>query len=66
MLAGAEFFTAVGPLNTIRLSVLRVAKYSGSPIEYFMTMPIGDFYEWVKVVNEEVKRENKEIEKGGE
>jgi len=27
-----------------------------------MEMPIGEFYAWIKVMNAEIERENKEVE----
>ena len=42
---------------------MRLAKYTKTPIGYFMEMPIDEFYEWVQVMNAEIKRENKELEK---
>jgi hypothetical protein len=62
MREGAGFFTQCGEISTIRLSALRLAKYSNTPIGYFMEMPIGEFYAWIKVMNAEIERENKEVE----
>ena len=42
---------------------MRLAKYTKTPISYFMDLPLDEFYEWIKVTNEEIKRENKELEK---
>ena len=36
---------------------MRLAKYSKSPMDYFLEASIGDFYEWVRVMNEEIDRE---------
>ena len=41
----------------------RFAKYSKSPIDYFLEAPIGDFYAWVKVMNEEINRKNEAVKR---
>ena len=40
---------------------MRMAKYTGTSIGYFLEIPIDDFYEWIKVMNAEIDRENKAI-----
>ena len=42
---------------------MRLAKYTKTPINFFLDLPPHEFYEWVKVMNDEIKRENKELEK---
>lgn len=42
---------------------MRMAKYSRTPISYFLNLTPDEFYEWVEVMNAEIKRENKELEK---
>ena len=44
-------------IGQLRLCALRLAKYSQSLVGYFLELPIGDFYEWVKVMNEEIEQE---------
>ena len=41
-------------IRKIRTSALRLAKYSKSPIDYFLELSIGDFYAWVQTMNEEI------------
>lgn len=38
---------------------MRLSKYTKSPIEYFLEQPIGDFYAWVKTMNDEIRLERK-------
>ena len=42
---------------------MRLAKYTKTPISYFMDLPLDEFYEWIKIMNEEIKREDKEQDK---
>lgn len=63
MLDGAEFFTRqCGDLSTLRLSALRLSKYSNTSIDFFLRIPIDEFYAWIDVMNGEVARENQEME----
>lgn len=60
---GAEFFTRqCGDLSTLRLSALRLSKYSNTSIDFFLSIPIDEFYAWIDVMNGEVARENQEME----
>ncbi len=60
---GAEFFTRqCGDLSTLRLSALRLSKYSNTSIDFFLSIPIDEFYVWIDVMNGEVARENQEME----
>lgn len=63
MLESAEFFASQGAVENIRLSAMRLAKYTKTPIGWFLDQPIGDFYEWIQVMNEEVEREEEEMKK---
>lgn len=42
---------------------MRLAKYTKTPIGWFLDQSIGDFYEWIQVMNEEVEREEEEMKK---
>ena len=42
---------------------MSLAKYTKTPIGWFLEQPIGDFHEWIQVMNEEVEREEEEMEK---
>ena len=42
---------------------MRLAKYTKTPVGYYLELPIGEFYEWIKVMNAEIKRETRELEK---
>ncbi len=42
---------------------MRLAKYTKTPINYFLDLPLDEFHEWIKITNAEIKRESKEIEK---
>ena len=48
--------------------MLRMAKYSHTPISFFMSLSIDDLYGWMDTVAGEIDRQNREIErqvKGG-
>lgn len=38
---------------------MRLSKYTKSPIDFFLEQPIGDFYAWVKTMNDEIDLERK-------
>ena len=60
----AEFFVRViCRAESIRVSALRMAKYSNSSMDYFMEMPIREFQAWVETVNAEIEREQEAIKK---
>ena len=40
---------------------MRMAKYSQTPIGYFLEMPISEFLLWMEIISGEIKRENREI-----
>ena len=42
---------------------MRMAKYTNTPIDFFLNLPIDEFYDWVRSVNDEVKRENDALKK---
>ena len=42
---------------------MRLAKYTKTPVNYFLDLPLDEFHEWIKLINSEIKRENKELEK---
>jgi hypothetical protein len=50
-------------MSGLRLSALRLAKYSNTPIGWFLELPVGEFYAWMEVIGSEIKRENDEIDK---
>ena len=60
---GAGFFTQYGEISDVDLTALRMAKYSNTPIGWFLELPVGEFYSWMKVIGLEIKRENDEIKK---
>jgi hypothetical protein len=39
-----------------------MARYSRTPINVFLSMPIDEYKIWEKVINDEIKRENKALE----
>lgn len=41
----------------IRVSCLRLAKYSQSPLEFFLEMPLSDLCGWIETVNNEIEAE---------
>ena len=63
---GPGFFTRCGDVSNLRLSALRLAKYSTTSIGYFLEMPSDEFYEWVRVMNGEIERENNEMKESME
>lgn len=59
---GSEFFTGqCGEISSLRLSALRLSRYSSTSIDFFLGLPIGEFYEWISVMNAEIARENEEM-----
>lgn len=40
---------------------MRLAKYTKTPISFFLELPIGEFYDWVGTMNREIELENKTI-----
>ena len=40
-----------------------MAQFTKTPIDFFLRMPIGEFYKWVETVNAEMERESEEIKK---
>ena len=47
----------------IRVSCLRLAKYSQSPLEFFLEMPLSDLCGWIETVNNEIEAEEEAGEK---
>ncbi len=47
----------------IRVSCLRLAKYSQSPLEFFLEMPLSDLCGWIEAVNNEIEAEEEACEK---
>ena len=47
----------------MRLTVLRMSKYSSTPLGFFMELPLSELLEWTKTMNDEAKRKNDEMEK---
>ena len=39
------------------MTVLRLARYTKTPIGYFLDMPMGELVEWIEVANREAKEE---------
>ena len=39
-----------------------MARYSRTPIDFFLSIPIDEYKTWEKVINDEIKRENKAVE----
>lgn len=61
---GSRFFAPIRLIiEEIRVSCLRLAKYSQSPLDYFMEMPITDLCEWISTVNQEIDAEEEAIKK---
>jgi hypothetical protein len=42
-----------------------MAKYSHTPIDFFLGLPVSDLRDWMTTVSGEINRQNKEIEKAG-
>ncbi len=40
-----------------------MAKYAGSPIAFFLSLPSDEFMDWIQLVSKEITRENNEIRK---
>lgn len=47
----------------IRVSCLQLAKYSQSPLEFFLEMPLSDLCGWIETVNNEIEAEEEAGEK---
>ena len=41
---------------------MRLSKYTKTPIGFFLELPVGEFVEGVKTMNEEIRMENKMME----
>ena len=39
-----------------------MARYSRTPINVFLSMPIDEYVTWKKIIEDEIKRENKALE----
>ena len=64
MFEGARFFAPIKLIvEEIRVSCLRLAKYSQSPLEFFLEMPLSDLCGWIETVNNEIEAEEKACEK---
>ena len=45
---------------------MRLARYTKTPISYFLKQPIDSFVAWIKTMNKEIERENEGIKKAQE
>lgn len=55
---GTRFFAPIKLIvEEIRVSCLRLAKYSQSPLEFFLEMPVTDLCGWIETVNREIEAE---------
>lgn len=43
------------------MSALRLAKYTNTPVYYYLSLDIEEFCIWVQTVNKEIEAENKAI-----
>ena len=62
MLGRAEFFAGCLSVESYRLNVLRLAKYSNTSVEFFMEMQAQELGDWFMTAIDEVKREQKAVE----
>jgi len=49
-------------VRKLKACVLRMARYSRTPISTYLSMPIAELFEWMEVIGEEIERENQAIE----
>jgi len=49
-------------VRKLKACVLRMARYSRTPISTYLSMPIAELFEWMEVIGEEIEQENREIE----
>lgn len=64
MFEGTRFFAPIKLIvEEIRVSCLRLAKYSQSPLEFFLEMPSSDLCGWIETVNNEIEAEEEACEK---
>lgn len=64
MFEGTRFFAPIKLIvEEIRVSCLRLAKYSQSPLEFFLEMPLSDLCGWIETVNNEIEAEEEACEK---
>ena len=49
-------------MRKLKACVLRMARYSRTPISTYLSMPIAELFEWMEVIGEEIEQENREIE----
>ena len=62
MREGTKFFAPLRDIiAAIRVSALRMAKNSKTPIEFFLTMDMWEFCRWTSEINSEIDAENKAI-----
>ena len=47
----------------MKVSALRMAKYSYTSIEYFLSLPLAEFKDWTQIINAEIQRENEDIKR---
>ncbi len=38
---------------------MRLSKYTKTPIDFFLGLSMGEFYEWVKTMNKEIDMERR-------
>ena len=42
-----------------------MAKFSHTPINFFLGLQVPDLHDWMLTISEEIQRQNKEIESAG-
>ncbi len=61
---GTRFFAPIKLIvEEIRVSCLRLAKYSQSPLDFFLEMPVTDLCGWIETVNGEIEAEEEACSK---
>ena len=61
---GTRFFAPIRLIvEEIRVSCLRLAKYSQSPLGYFLGLSLTDLCGWIAVVNREIEAEEEACKK---
>lgn len=47
-------------IEDIRGNTLRMAKYSETPMSYFLDLPMSNYCQWIETINAEIKAEDKQ------
>ena len=67
MRQGTGFFIPLRRvIEDIRGNTLRMAKYSETPMSYFLDLPMSNYCKWIETINAEIKAEDKQAKSARE